>query len=273
MALQTNGTVIKNERIQSIYFLLEIYCPPIANEIKPGQFIMLKISGSNYPLLRRPFSVFKSYPARHPEKMKRGHLSILFKKVGKGTQKMTEFEKGQKVDMIGPLGNGFTSPPLSSSANIIIIGGGAGIVSLYPLAEALRARKLFVFIGGKTRDDILCTKDFKKLNSNIFIATEDGSLGFKGTVIDLFLFLCQSGKFNGNKSHYVYSCGPAEMLEELARMIKLKGFICQASLETRMGCGFGACWGCVVKTNNPETPYQRVCKEGPVFNLEDIIWE
>ena len=167
-------------RIKSLYFLLTIYCPSIANEIRAGQFIMLKVSDSDFPSLRRPFSVYKSYPMDHPEKKRRGRLLILYKKVGKGTQKMTEFKKGQKVDMIGPLGNGFSLPPLPSSTDIIFIGGGVGIVSLYSLAEVLDSRRLFVFIGGKTKDDILCEEDFRRQNvSKIFIATEDGSLGYQ----------------------------------------------------------------------------------------------
>jgi dihydroorotate dehydrogenase electron transfer subunit len=271
MAFQTDGTVIKNRRIKSLYFLLGIYCPSIANQIKPGQFIMLKVSDDRSPLLRRPFSVYKSYPDDHPGKRERGCLFILYKKVGKGTQKMTTFQKGQKVNLIGPLGNGFTLPPLPSSANIILIGGGVGIVSLYPLAGVAEARKLFVFIGGKTQDDILCVEDFKKFKSNIFIATEDGSLGVKGTVIDLFL--SQRKIFKRNGKVYIYTCGPAAMLKALAGTVQFKNFICQASLETRMGCGFGACWGCVVKTDDPKTPYQRVCKDGPVFCLEDIVWQ
>jgi dihydroorotate dehydrogenase electron transfer subunit len=272
MPIQANGIVVKNRKIKSLYFILEIDCPSIVSKIKPGQFIMIKTSyNSNYPFLRRPFSVYKSYPNRHPKKEKKGHLLILYKVVGKGTQLMTEFKKGEKVDMIGPLGNEFTLPPLPSSDNIVLIGGGVGIVSLYSIAEALGSKKLVAFIGGKTRKDILCVGDFKRLNSTIFIATEDGSLGFKGTVIDLFL---SEGKgFNKNDSYYLYSCGPLEMLKALAKVVKPKRFISQASLETRMGCGFGACWGCVVKTNDPETPYQRVCKNGPVFNLEDIVWE
>jgi dihydroorotate dehydrogenase electron transfer subunit len=271
MPLQTDGMVVKNGRIKPLYFVLVIYCPPIANQIKPGQFLMLKVSDDRSPLLRRPFSVYKSYPVSHPEKRKRGYLFILYKIVGQGTRKMTTLKKGQKVNLVGPLGNGFTLPPLPSSTNSILIGGGVGIVSLYPLAEALKGKKLFVFIGGKTQDDILCVEDFKKFKSNIFIATEDGSFGFKGTVIDLFL--SQKRRFKNNPPHYMYSCGPIKMLKELAQTVKFKGFIHQASLETRMGCGFGACWGCVVKTINPRTPYQRVCKEGPVFNLGHIVWE
>ena len=232
---------------------------------------MLRTSENNYPLLRRPFSVYKNYPEGHPEKKKRGHFLILYKRVGKGTGKMTEFKKGQKVNLIGPLGNGFSLPPLPSSASMILIGGGVGIVSLYPLAEALKDQRLFVFIGGKTKEDILCEKDFEKLNgSKVYIATEDGGLGYKGTVIDLFL--SQIKKFKKNES-FLYSCGPAGMLKELANLLKSNKFLCQASLESRMGCGFGACWGCVVKTRDPKLPYQRVCKEGPVFNLRDIVWE
>jgi dihydroorotate dehydrogenase electron transfer subunit len=307
MPVQTNGIVIENKRIKSHYFLLNIHCPPIATKIQPGQFIMLKISEGNSPLLRRPFSVYKSYPNRHPQKRKSGNLFILYKRVGKGTQKMTEFEEGQRVDMIGPLGNGFTLPPLPSSKNIILIGGGVGIASLFPIAERLThstipspafqdgvkkgrsgstlsklrpsgrrvegspSSKIQVFIGSKTRNDLICAEDFKKLNLNSFVATEDGSLGFKGTVVDLFLY--ESKKFSRKSLNYVYSCGPFDMLKELARVLKSNRFLCQVSLEARMACGFGACWGCVVKTRNPKTPYQRVCKEGPVFNLKDIIWE
>jgi len=272
MALQTDGIVVKNERIEPLYFLLTIYCPSIANEIKAGQFIMLKVSENSSPLLRRPFSIYKSYPSSHPEKKKRGALLILYRIVGKGTQKMTEFKKGQKVNMIGPLGNGFSLPPLPSSTPIILIGGGIGVVSLYSLAEILGSHYLYVFIGGRTKDDLLCEEDFKKLNTlKIFIATEDGSLGYKGTVIDLFL--SQKKSFKRSQSQYIYSCGPVGMLKELAKAVKSKGVVCQASFEARMGCGFGACWGCVVKTNDLNTPYQRVCKEGPVFNLKNILWE
>jgi dihydroorotate dehydrogenase electron transfer subunit len=232
---------------------------------------MLKVSDDTSPLLRRPFSVYKSYPLSHPEKRKRGYLFILYKTVGKGTQKMVRLSKGQKVDLIGPLGNGFALSPLPSSANCILIGGGVGIVSLYPLAEALKDRKLFVLIGGKTRNDILGVEDFRKLNSNIFMATEDGSLGVQGTVIDLFI--SQTRKFKKNEENYIYACGPVPMLRALAGTIKSKEFICEVSLEARMGCGFGACWGCVVRTKHPKTPYQRVCQEGPVFRMDDIIWE
>jgi len=271
MPFQAEGIVVKNGRIKSLYFILWIYCPLIANQVKPGQFVMLKISDDRIPFLRRPFSVYKSYPADHPEKRKRGYLVIVYKRVGKGTQKMTALKKGQKVGLIGPLGNGFALPPLPSSENIILIGGGMGIVSLFSLTETLGGRNLSVFIGGKTRSDILCVDDFKKLNSKVLIATEDGSLGTRGTVVDLFS--SQRKNLSKNQRYSIYACGPVAMLKALAKAVVFKNLTCQASLEARMACGFGACWGCVVKTNHPKTPYQRVCKDGPVFRLEDIVWE
>ncbi len=271
MPFQTEGTVLKNGRIKSLYFSLWIYCPLIANQVKPGQFVMLKVSEDRLPLLRRPFSVYKSYPAHHLDKKKRGYLVIVYKKVGKGTQKMTTLKKGQKVGLIGPLGNGFTLSPLPPSESHILIGGGMGIVSLFSLAEALDGGNLSVFIGGKTRSDILCAEDFEKLHSKVFIATEDGSLGVRGTVVDLFL--SQRKKLKRNQRYSIYACGPVAMLKALARALTFKNVTCQASLEARMACGFGACWGCVVKTNHPKTPYQRVCKDGPVFRLEEIVWE
>lgn len=251
--------------------MLGVYCPPIANQIKPGQFVMLKVSDNTSPLLRRPFSVYKSYPINHRDRKKRGHLFVVYKRVGRGTRRMITLKRGEKVSLIGPLGNGFTLPPLPSSAHCILIGGGVGIVSLYPLAEALRGGRCFVFIGGKSQDDILGLGDFRKLNFTVFTATEDGSLGFKGTVVDLFL--AQAKKFKGNEKYRLYACGPAPMLKRLAGTVMPKKFICEVSLEARMGCGFGACWGCVVRMKHPKLTYQRVCQEGPVFRLEDIAGE
>jgi len=272
MPLQAQGIVLKNVNLQSLYFLLEIECPPIASLLHPGQFVMLKIEGSEDPLLRRPFSLFKKNFTHHRQQENRGRFSILYKKIGKGTQKMTELGRGDKINLIGALGNGFSIPPSPSSQRAALIGGGVGIVPLLSLAEALRMeRGLAVFIGGKTKTDILCLKDFEKLNSNIFVATEDGSLGHRGTVIDLFLSE-QERLWRGGPTP-VFASGPLPMLKGLANALGPQKSLCEASFEARMGCGFGACWGCVIRTIDPETPYQRVCKEGPVFNLGKIIWE
>lgn len=269
MPVQTDGTVLDNRRIKSIYYLLELDCPPIAMEARPGQFVMVQTSEDHHPLLRRPFSIYRSYSTTHAQKERKGGFSILYKKIGKGTQKMTTFQKGQKVSLIGPLGNGFSIPPLPSQVPSILIGGGVGIVSLSALREALSSRKLYIFIGGKTKDDILCADDFPK--GKVFIATEDGSRGYKGTVVDLFL--CEKKRFDRNLPHQVYLCGPEGMLRAFSRIMVPAKWTVQVSLESRMGCGFGACWGCVVKTRDSRTAYRRVCKEGPVFPLSEIVWE
>jgi dihydroorotate dehydrogenase electron transfer subunit len=272
MAIQAGGTILENKRLKSSYFLMEMDCPLIADKTRPGQFLMLQVSGDTHPLLRRPFSIYKSYPTWHPEEEKRGHLILLYKKVGKGTEKMTSFLTGEKVNLIGPLGNGFTLPPLPSSVTSILIGGGVGMASLSSLGQALHSGKLHVFIGGKTKDDILCEEDFLSGKStHLFIATEDGSRGKKGTVVDLLHD--EIKRFDRDQPHDVYICGPEGMLKSVSKVIKSKIWNVQVSLEARMGCGFGACWGCVVRTKDVEMAYHRVCKDGPVFPLSEIAWE
>src|SRR4030043_1949496 len=269
MAIQTDGIVLRNKKIKSIYFLLEIDCPSIANETKPGQFVMLRTSDDNHPLLRRPFSIYKNHSTLDPRKGKRGHLFILYKKVGKGTQKMSTFKEGQKVNLIGPLGNGFILPPLPSSTATILIGGGGGMASPSALGERLGFGELYVFIGGKTKDRTLCEDNFPK--GKVFIATEDGSRGKKGTVVDFFQ--SEIKRFDRDRPHHVYICGPEGMVKSLAKVIKSKKWIVQGSLEARMGCGFGACWGCGVKPREPAMVYRRVCKYGPVSPLSEIVLE
>jgi dihydroorotate dehydrogenase electron transfer subunit len=271
MAVETKGTIVSNRNIQADYFRLEIHCPPIAQPVKPGQFVMLRAAPGPSPLLKRPFSVYQRYSPRHPDPGRRGNLVIIYRRVGKGTERMTQLKRGEEVELIGPLGNGFRLPPLPSSKNMILIGGGVGIVSLCSLAGASSPEKLFVFVGGRTKEDVLCLSDFRKVTRHVHVATDDGSLGFKGTIVDLFR--SEKKRFDGKDTWYVYSCGPMAMLKGLSEAVSSKPFMCQASLETRMACGFGACYGCVVKTKDPETPYHRVCKEGPVFDLQDILWD
>ena len=272
MAIHTKAIVLNNLKVKSVYFLLEMECPPIADATKPGQFVMFKTSEDNHPLLRRPFTIYKNYPTQERVNKKRGQLSILYKKVGQGTQKMTLLKKGEQVDLIGPLGNGFIVPPLPSSATCILIGGGVGIASLVSLRKALDSQTVYVFMGGKTDNDILCQNDFRGGKSTrVFIATEYGSQGMRGTVTDLFL--TEMERFDQQEVIYVYTCGPMGMLRALSKEIKSKRWLVQASLETHMGCGIGACWGCVVKTKDPQIPYHRVCQEGPVFDLKEIVWE
>ena len=116
MAIETKGTIVSNRKIRSVYFRVEIHCPAIVQQVKPGQFVMLRVAASPSPLLKRPFSVYRSYSVRDPDLRRRGNLVIIYKKVGRGTERMTELKRGEKVEMIGPLGNGFRLPSLPSSS-------------------------------------------------------------------------------------------------------------------------------------------------------------
>jgi dihydroorotate dehydrogenase electron transfer subunit len=271
MAVQTTAIVVKNRKLGPLHYILEMDCAAVAETVRPGQFVMLRISGRSTPLLRRPFSVCKSYGGAHPRPEKRGRILILYKRVGKGTEIMTGWKKGERVDLIGPLGNGFTLPPHPDSDPVVLLGGGIGMASLFPLAEVIQSRSIQILIGGRSSEDILWPNRPARLKRNLMVATEDGSLGFKGTVLDLFDSLKED--LGRPESLHVYACGPMAMLRQLAERTKaLQISSIQVCLESRMACGFGACWGCVVKTTDPSAPYRRVCREGPVFDLREIVW-
>ncbi|MBI4974851.1 MAG: dihydroorotate dehydrogenase electron transfer subunit [Candidatus Omnitrophica bacterium] len=234
--------------------------------MSPGQFIEIRCSDDLNPLLRRPLGLHRI--------LKNG-IEVLYEVVGKGTALLSKKRKGESLDIIGPLGNGFDIKAGMGQATIIIAGG-IGVAPLVSLAEeiarsprpALHGRELYVLIGACKRSHILCEKDFKKLGAKVLIATEDGSKGYKGLATDLLKdFL--------NPKPYIlypaiYACGPNEMLKTVAWIAKDRRIPCQISLEERMACGVGACLGCAVKVKGGG--YKMVCKDGPIFNAEEIAW-
>ncbi|MEA3485765.1 MAG: dihydroorotate dehydrogenase electron transfer subunit, partial [Candidatus Aerophobetes bacterium] len=222
--------------------------------------IHTRIENKNDPLLRRPFSI------RCIEDEK---IEILYKVVGKGTKILARKKAGEKIDLLGPLGQKFKINPGIKRA--ILVAGGVGIAPLYFLASRLvttRTLEISVFIGAESKEKLLCEEEFKSSEIKVQVATEDGSKGFKGLVSDLF------ANWTSAKPHtsstVVYACGPSPMLKKIA-FISNKGKIpCYVSLEQRMGCGIGACLGCAIKGKNG---YLRVCKDGPVFDARQIDWE
>ncbi len=260
---------IKNIRkVKRNIYLLQLYSPFLAQNSLPGQFLHIYIPKSDI-LLRRPFSIHK---------IRNNDVFILFKVRGKATEMLSQRREGDPLDIIGPLGNGFNyrylfgGGELINTRIIVLIAGGIGVAPLLFLAERLedilRGKNLekWIFLGARTKDEILGKKDFAKLGYKLFMATEDGSDGFKGTVIDL---LKHKLKTTDSKLRaYIYASGPTQMIFYLAKVIRkfsyLKG---EASFEQFMGCGVGICWGCAIETKKG---YKRVCKDGPVFNLEDI---
>lgn len=214
---------------------------------RPGQFVELSIEGL---FLRRPISVCN---------FDEGELTLVYKVVGKGTAEMAAMQVGRKVDVLTGLGNGFNADAECQRA--LLVGGGVGVPPLYRLARELLAkgREVTVVLGFNTAAELFYEEEFKTLGVNLVVATVDGSKGVKGFVTDAI-------RESGVTFDYFYSCGPLPMLKALSQSVATDG---ELSLEERMGCGFGICMGCSIQTASGA---KRVCKEGPVFKKEEILW-
>ena len=255
--------ILKNKEIAPGYFLMELASTPIAQSSSPGQFLHIKCSKNNNLLLRRPFSIHRV--------ISEDTVEILYKVVGKGTLCLSQKKKGEKVDCIGPLGRGFQLPEdrkQKTENRKLLVAGGVGIAPLFFLAERIKRLPMNVFLGTKTKDELLCIKELKNLGADLHIATEDGSLGYKGLVSTLLKNKLSSVVCR--PSSVVYACGPKGMLKEVALLSKEHKIPCQVSFEQFMGCGIGICNSCVIRTKQG---YKRVCKDGPVFSSEAIDWE
>ena len=209
------------------------------------------------PLLKRPFCYFR----------KRGDaIEILYRVVGKMTSIMKRLKPGDEVEVLGPLGNVY---PMEAGCDKtpIVIAGGVGIASVYPLVEGLKGRAI-LFYGGRSKKEILLREDLRAAAGKLIVATDDGSLGFKGTAVDAAReFLVSSGGKNKNLADFVlYACGPNAMLKA-ASSFGVQGYIAS---EEKMACGIGVCLGCAVKT---KAGYKRACKDGPVFKTGEIIFD
>lgn len=262
MPRNQTALITRKKRWGSHYFLLSMESPRIAHESKPGQFLMVRITNNPFPLLRRPFSIH----ARDERNVK-----IFFRITGVGTHLLSQKQKGDKIKILGPLGKGFYIGDKQKQKNIYLIGGGRGIAPLYFLALELKKKNsdLKVFYGGKSSTDLPLASKFKKETINTLCSTEDGSSGYKGLVTDLFMQELQK-----NIPSFIYSCGPEGMLKKISGITKAHHIPAELSLESIMGCGFGACWGCVKKIKkNGKVGWCKVCEDGPVFAAKNIIWD
>lgn len=268
---------IKNIRdLGSNNFLLTLSAPEQARLTLPGQFFMLKCveDVDGHPLLRRPFTVFNIY--RNANSKRPAGLQLLIKDVGTGTRKLVRMKRGQTIHCLGPQGRGFqVSARLRNRLEIAcLIAGGVGIAPLYLLARELQRQNIkpILFYGGAGVSDLVLREYFEELGMDTHYTTEDGSFGERGLVTQpLAAFL----KKKSHRNVRLYACGPWGMMRAVhALSVKMK-FPCDVSLEARMGCSLGACLGCVVRSgsNRGETPFIRVCQEGPVFDSRLIDWE
>lgn len=243
--------VIDNRNIVSNYFLLRLKLAKPMGSVKPGQFVMLRVPDKNI-FLRRPFSIFD---------YGRDTITIMYRVVGKGTEALSRAGKSEKTLVLGPLGNGFTLTKRDAS---VVITGGIGVAGVHLLIKSLE-HNASIFYGCSNKEELAIIEDI--MGFNPAIATLDGSEGFQGDVVTLFQK--QMKTFKG-KNIEVFTCGPEGMVKNIRKQISKWETPCQVLVEERMACGFGLCFGCVVKTFDENEPYKRACKEGPVFDLWQI---
>jgi len=240
-----------NFEVSRGYRLLELRPEGSPPSPKPGQFYMVAAGPGPEPLLKRPFCYFDS--TGH------GTISILYKVQGKGTRMLSTLSDGASIDVLGPLGNSYPMP--KKGQRPVIVAGGIGIASVMPLIKKFGPEARVVF-GARSHEDMVMRKEVSEFLCELHGCTDDGSIGLQGTVVDMLRDL------EPGEDSLIYACGPKPMTRavvEYAAGCGLKGY---ASLEEYMACGIGACMGCVVMTRKG---YRRVCKEGPVFKLEDLV--
>ena len=244
--------VLERRQLGSRYFSLVLEHGGKMQPVAPGQFVEVLVEGSREVMLRRPISV-------HDVDEERGTMTLLIQIVGHGTRKLAELQAGDKVNLVYPLGHGFSIPlptphaPLST----LLVGGGAGIAPLLHLSKVLKASGVDCTIlpGGRTAELIPVRKEFEPYG-RLCIATDDGSLGHKGLVVEHPAF--------AESYDMIYTCGPTPMMKAVARSAAARGIRCEVSLENMMACGVGACLCCVTDTDEG---HRCVCKDGPVFDI------
>ncbi|RJQ27737.1 MAG: dihydroorotate dehydrogenase electron transfer subunit [Peptococcaceae bacterium] len=236
-----------------------LQAPEAAGRAGPGQFVHVRCGFSADPLLRRPLSV-------HDVDRGEGTLTLLYRVAGRGTALLAGLEPGAGISLMGPLGRGFSLP--EADLRVALVAGGIGVAPLYFLLKELVSRNFFVhvLVGAQTAEDLLLEDDFQSFGGRASFATDDGSRGYKGRVTGLLEPLLASGDID-----LVYACGPPAMLKRVAGLLTGAGVPGEVSLERHMGCGVGACLSCVCKVRSGA--YRRVCADGPVFPVEEVVWE
>ncbi|OPY87254.1 MAG: Dihydroorotate dehydrogenase B (NAD(+)), electron transfer subunit [Smithella sp. PtaU1.Bin162] len=265
------GEILKNEEIQLDYFLMKVSLPAAFGQPLPGQFVMVRIAGLAEPFLGRPVSVY-SYRLRKSSV----EIELLYRIAGRGTQILAGLISGSQLEIHGPLGLSYTIFP--EKENAVFIAGGIGVAPLSLLAEHLCKTLCFpsgqmtFYLGAQTSSAVVGLDKLSELCYNINICTDDGSLGRKSLVTTMFQ---KDIKKYDPVNTAIYACGPRGMMKALAGILKPAQFCCQVSLEEKMACGTGACMGCAVAIKDGEgnIAYRRVCADGPVFNLAEVVWE
>lgn len=253
--LQNTYKVISNEKLCPKFWRMAFDAPQLAKEVKAGQFVHIRTSDGFEPFFRRPFSVFRA----------ERHVEIFYEAVGPGTTLLSKKQKGDIVDVLGPLGTPFILPP-EGTKQILMIAGGIGIAPMQILSDRLKSKKyeMILLYGGRTRGHVYPMQELKDNGVKIHIATDDGSTGTKGRV-SLFFDKIKVDP----ATTFIYTCGPTPMMKAVQAFAKEKNLKGQAACEEVMACALGACLGCSIQTTKG---YKTVCHDGPAFNIEEIIF-
>lgn len=249
------AVILKNKcYIDNIYDMV-LYAPEIANVAQAGQFINI-YTGKSEMILPRPISLCEI-------DKKDGILRLLYQVIGKGTKHLCTLQKGSTIKILGALGNGFFIN--EQHRNHILIGGGIGTPPMLELAKKLQGN-IHIFIGAKSKPILI--EEFQKIGASISIATDDGSYGIRGTILDAI-------EIEDPIADMIYACGPKVMLKYASEWAEKKRIKIQVSMEERMACGIGACVGCAIKIRKKGTSdweNLKVCKDGPVFWGDEVVW-
>ena len=254
-----SGKILINEKVGKDIWRMEIKAPRIAAAAAPGQFVNVRLNELDQPLLRRPISL-------HGIDAANGIISLLYLVVGKGTAMMTRLENGETVDLLGPLGHGFSTGFHGRRA--VMVAGGIGSAPFYPLMEVLREknRDITMIYGARDEESLTCLPMYEELGVRMILVTEDGSCGEKGFVTGpLERLLKEEG------ADFVYACGPEAMLKAVEEVVAANGVEGEVSTEARMGCGLGVCLSCSKKGKDHKN--HKVCQDGPVFKMGVMDYE
>ena len=253
-------TILRCGVLHGAYHRIVFHAPHVASEAKPGQFVHVRIGEALDHILRRPFSICDADAAT-------GELTLVFKVVGAGTERLARMKPGESCKILGPLGTSYTVP--GENTFPVIAAGGYGSASTLFLAK-MSPRPGILFLGARTESDFILIDEYKALGWRVETATNDGSSGFKGFVTELM----EAKKDDFPAGAMVYGCGPAPMLYALAKTAEKLGLKCEVSMDQHMGCGVGACFACVIKVVDKSSPdgwrYSRSCKEGVVYPAEEV---
>jgi len=252
--------IIANREVGPGIFQLVLNYDQLPQQPKPGHFFNIKVSqsGSDDPLLRRPFSIFDFDAAEKK-------VEFIYRVVGKGTKILSKLEKDTALDVLGPLGTPFSLD--AAEGNVHLIGGGMGIAPLYYLAKKLKSSSQTVYLGAANKAELeFFEEKFKGLGVECHLAAMEEKLEIKGSALVLWLNYLEK-----NTPDYVYTCGPEKMLAAVEKEALKNNIGGELSVEKRMGCGIGVCLSCSCETREDDQKNKRACVEGPVFGLGEVI--